>query len=112
MESSKIDQLIIMLRDYLPEEKLPLVKSKLEGVDDSKFDLILATKFQKPINILLFAIFLGGFGVDRMMLGQIGLGVLKLIFGWITCGIWHIIDMCTSMGRAKEKNFVDLMLML
>lgn len=42
-------------------------------------------------HILLASILAGSYGVDRFMLGQTGLGVLKLLtLGG--CGVWHVID--------------------
>jgi len=58
-------------------------------------------------NHVLLASMLGGaFGLDRFMIGQTGLGVLKLL----TCGglgVWHIIDVClcaTGSFRDSQGN--------
>lgn len=40
----------------------------------------------------LLGFFLGGLGVDRFYLGNIGMGVAKLFLGWLTLGIWPLID--------------------
>ena len=40
---------------------------------------------------LIMSIFFGQLGVDRFMMGQIGLGILKLITAG-GCGIWWLID--------------------
>ena len=46
------------------------------------------------------------------MIGDVGLGVAKLLFGWLTCGIWPLIDIFMSYKSSKEKNFNKLMNLL
>jgi hypothetical protein len=40
----------------------------------------------------ILGFFLGGLGVDRFYLGNTGMGVAKLLLGWLTVGIWPLID--------------------
>ena len=40
----------------------------------------------------LLSFFLGGIGIDRFYLGNIGMGIAKLLLGWATLGIWPLID--------------------
>lgn len=52
---------------------------------------------------LLLSIFVGTLGVDRFYMGQVGLGILKLI----TCGglyIWWIIDIIMIATRKMTDN--------
>jgi TM2 domain/Protein of unknown function (DUF2510) len=41
---------------------------------------------------VILGFFLGGLGIDRFYLGNIGMGVAKLLVGWLTLGIWPLID--------------------
>ena len=49
---------------------------------------------------------LGGlFGIDRFVMGRIGLGVCKLLFGWMTLGLWWLIDfIVVASGYARDSN--------
>lgn len=112
MREENVRDIIVSVKDYIPIEKLPILKNKLQAADDSKMDPILYTKFHNPTVILLMSIFFGIFGVDRFMIGDIGLGVAKLLLGWATFGIWPIIDIFFTYRKSKEINFNNIMIEL
>jgi hypothetical protein len=52
----------------------------------------------------ILGFFLGGLGVDRFYLGNIGLGVAKLLLGWLTFGIWPLIDWIMILAGAAHDG--------
>ena len=111
MDTQKVDMFVMTNQKYLPAEKIVFVKQKLMEADESKFALVSAVEFKDPTTILLVSIFLGALGIDRFMLGDTGLGILKLLTGGV-CGIMAIVDWFTISKKAKEVNYNNLMMVL
>jgi len=111
MDQQKVDMFIMTNQKYFPAEKIVFLKEKLKSIDDDKFALVSAMDMKEPTTLLLFSLFLGGLGVDRFMMGETGMGILKLLTGGC-CGILTIIDWCTISKKVKERNFNQLMLLL
>lgn len=111
MDKQKLDMYIMTNQKYWPEEKIVYIREKLKDIDEEKFSLLSAVSYKDPTTILLVSIFVGGLGIDRFMLGDTGMGVLKLLTGGL-CGIMTIIDWFTSSKRTKEQNFNKLMTLL
>ncbi|MBF6309363.1 TM2 domain-containing protein, partial [Nocardia farcinica] len=91
-----------------PPTSMMAIRSQLEKLDDSKFAFLQSLNYKNPTTVLILSIFLGVLGVDRFMLGQAGLGVLKLL----TCGglgIWAIVDWFIISGKTKEVNYLIFM---
>lgn len=55
------------------------------------------------LNIGLLCVGIGGVG--RFYTGHIGLGVAQLLLGWLTCGIWPLIDgIMMLMGKVPDAQ--------
>ena len=108
LEQSKIDMYIMTNQKYFPEDKILYLKDKLRTMDEEKFSLISTIEMKDPTTILLISIFLGVLGIDRFMIGDTGMGILKLLTGGC-CGILAIVDWFTISKKAKEVNFNKVM---
>ena len=87
------------------------MKDKLAAMDDAKFSTISTIELKDPTTLLLVSIFLGTLGIDRFMLGDTGMGILKLLTARC-CGILTIVDWFTISKKAKEANFNKLMTLI
>ncbi len=111
MDQNKVDMYIMTNQKYFPAEKIMYLKEKLAAMDESKFTMVSTVELKDPTTILLVSIFLGTLGIDRFMLGDTGMGILKLLTGGV-CGILTIIDWFTVTKKTKELNFNNIMTVL
>ncbi len=111
MEQQKIDMYLMTNQKYFPAEKAVFLREKLALIDDQKFSLVSAVELKDPTTMLIISLFLGSLGVDRFMLGDTGMGVLKLLTCGC-CGIMTIIDWFSVTKKTKEMNFDKVMALL
>ena len=80
-----------------------LLAKRLSKEERAVFLMACDQDAKDPITILLISFFLGALGIDRFVLGQTVLGLLKL-FTFAGCGLWWLIDLFLIMGATKEIN--------
>ncbi len=97
---------------YFPPERIMELRNKLYALDDEKYIVVSSAvnNLKDPTTIIIISAIVGTFGVDRFMIDDVGMGVLKLLTGGL-CGILWIYDLATIMGRTKQKNFDNFMRM-
>ena len=81
-------------------KKVPSATGTLfqDGPDGSK-------SINKHLFVWLGTFFFGGFGVDRFLRGQVGVGICKLLFGWLTLGIWPLVDWIIALTKAYGSAY-------
>jgi len=108
MDTTKIDLWMMTNSKFFPEEKVPYIRDRLRAMPPERIDHLYALNLKDPTTITIVSVVAGEFGVDRFMIGDIGLGVAKLLtLGG--CLIWWIVDMFLIGKRTREVNYNRLM---
>lgn len=92
---------------YFEAHQIPIIRDRLLSVDDSKWMMIQTIPLKDPQTSLIVSILGGSLGIDRFIIGDIGIGIAKLL----TCGgfyIWTIVDWFMIQGATREKNMQAL----
>ncbi len=103
MDAQKVDMFIMSNAKFFESHHLNAIRERLLAVDDSKWPMISTVQLKDPTTSLIISILAGSLGIDRFILGDIGLGVGKLL----TCGgfgIWTIVDWFLIQSATREKN--------
>ena len=108
MDQQKVDMYIMTNQKYFPAEKIMLIKERLLALDEQRFQMVSMIELKDPTTLLLISIFIGGLGIDRFMIGDTGMGILKLLTGGC-CGVLTIIDWFTISKKTKELNLNNVM---
>lgn len=111
MNQEKIEQFLLFNKKYLPGDKINFIKEKLAGADEQKLNALYSLDFKDPTTMVIISSTLGPFGVDRFILGETGLGALKLLTCG-GCGIWALVDIVMIIDKTKEYNFNQIMRIL
>lgn len=111
MEANKVEQLLLLNASKLPPEAIGMVRSRLLEVDDATMAQVVFSQLKDPTIALILSIVVGLYGVDRFYIGDIGLGVGKLL----TCAgafIWYLIDIFMIMDATRKKNLETVLIQL
>jgi TM2 domain-containing membrane protein YozV len=111
IDQQKIDMYLMTNQKYFPAEKAVFLREKLAMIDDQRFSMVSAVELKDPTTMLIISLFLGSLGVDRFMLGDTGMGILKLLTCGC-CGIMTIIDWFSVTKKTKDLNFERVMALL
>ena len=57
--------------------QVALLKKDLSNEERMQFDMQFAGQRKTPTTALIFSLFLGGLGIDRFYIGNVGLGIGK-----------------------------------
>lgn len=104
MEQAKIDMFLATNAKNFEPFQITQISEMLKNMPDSSFAALNSIDFKSPQTMLIVSLLAGGLGLDRFMLGDTGLGILKLVTVG-GCGIWTIIDWFQVQGNTKKYNF-------
>lgn len=109
----QMQQREFMLASFISENKnrffpldLQMISSRIQQLSDDQLVFVLNNQYKDPTTSLIVSVLGGVLGIDRFYIGDVGLGVAKLLTGG-GVGVWWIVDMFIIQNRTKKVNMKD-----
>lgn len=104
---TKVNQWLVLNKKYFTNKQLRILDDKLKAIDEDNYQNLMSIDYKDPTTALVLSVFLGGLGVDRFYIGNIGLGVGKLITAG-GLGVWWLIDLFCIQNATKKANYKEI----
>ena len=102
------DRFLVLNQADLPEDKIPLLRDKMLHCSMRKLTAMQNMTCRRVYSMQFISLILGWTGIDRMLLGDVGIGLLKL-FTLGGCGFIMFFDWLTVAGRTRKYNYIKVM---
>lgn len=103
----------LLIASFISENKdrfsaidMQRINVSLGELSDTQLTLIANNSYKDPTTSLILSILVGGLGVDRFYIGDVGLGVVKLVTAG-GLGIWWLVDLFVIQNRTKKVNMKE-----
>lgn len=111
MDEQKINLWLGSNAKYFDATQISILREKLKKASDEQYIAVQTQSYINPTVTTIISVLLGELGIDRFMVGDIGMGVLKLLTGGL-CGVLWLIDIFTISKKVKNKNFAQVSMLL
>lgn len=111
MDIEKVNMFIATKGEYFPAEAIPMIRERLLNANAESEMAILSLSYISPVLNIVLSVFFGEIGIDRFIIGDIGLGIGKLLTT-CCCGlglVWWFVDLFLIMDATRKKNLDKLM---
>lgn len=112
--ADEVDRYLNKYRNYFSDEQIFILKRQLLKLKKEDFLKVTKLDLKSPTGTLAVSMLLGYTGLDRFLLGDIALGILKFVM-FLSLGFSHweglvaAFDTAFIKDRTKEKNFNEVM---
>jgi TM2 domain-containing membrane protein YozV len=105
------DRFLVLNQGDLPEDKIPMLRDKMLQCSLRKLTAMQNMSCRRVQNMQFISVILGWTGIDRMLLDDISMGLLKL-FTLGGFGLIMLFDWVTVGFRTRKYNYIKVMSVL
>jgi TM2 domain. len=105
------DRFLVQNQSDLPDDKIPMLRENMLNCSLAKLSEIQGLSLRRVGNMQFISLVLGWSGIDRMLLGEVGIGLLKLCTVGC-CGLLMLYDWLAIPFKTRQYNYIQVMSVL